>query len=128
MTQRKKILVVDDEIDVGDFFKENLDSEKYEIISALDGEETLNLVKKSSPDLVLLDIKMPKMDGIEVLRKIKIFKKDLPVIMITGYGMMKTAREAMLLKAYDYITKPFDLEFIKNLINEVFNEEIKVKN
>lgn len=125
MSLRKKILVADDEIDVGNFFKENLDSEKYEIVLALDGEEALNLVRKSSPDLILLDIKMPKMNGIEVLKEIKTFKEDIPVIMITGYGMMKTAREAMLLKAYDYITKPFDLEFIKNLISEVFSEKVK---
>lgn len=125
MSAKLKILIVDDEIDVGEFFKENLEGE-YEVKAALNGEEAIESVKKYPPDLVLLDIKMPKMNGIEVLKKIKSIKNDLPVIMITGYGMMKTAREAMFLKAYDYITKPFDLKFIKNLIKEVFKEKVKL--
>jgi DNA-binding NtrC family response regulator len=72
--------------------------------------------------LVLLDIKMPKMDGIEVLKRIKKIDKDLVVVMITGYGALDTAKEAMKLGAYEYVTKPFDLDFIKAVIRDVLSE------
>jgi YesN/AraC family two-component response regulator len=85
----------------------------------------LQLVKKEKPDLMLLDIKMPGMDGIEVLRKIKKMKKEIVVIMFTAYGTLETARKAMKLGAYDYVTKPVDLFLLKSLVKEVLGKVSK---
>lgn len=119
---RKKILIVDDEKDTGDILAEVLTEEGYQAFSALSGRSALNTVKKKKPDLVLLDIKMPKMDGIEVLEKIKKIDENISVVMITGYGGLKTAREAMRLGAYDYVTKPFDMNFIKAVVRDALSE------
>lgn len=70
--------------------------------------------------MILLDIKIPGMDGIEVLRRIKRMKKKAIVVMITAYGSIETAREAMELGAYEYITKPIDLFLIKSLVGRIF--------
>jgi DNA-binding NtrC family response regulator len=70
--------------------------------------------------VILLDIKIPGMDGIEVLRRIKRMKKKAIVVMITAYGSIETAREAMELGAYEYITKPIDLFLIKSLVGRIF--------
>jgi len=113
-----QILVIDDEKDVGLFFKKALTYEGYTVYTALDGVEGLQIVKEKKPDIVLLDLKMPKMDGIEVLQKIKKIDKNLIVIVITAYGTMETARMAMKFGAFDYITKPIDLEYVKEVIRD----------
>lgn len=119
---RKKILIVDDEKNTCDILAEFLTEEGYQAFSALRGRSALNIIKKKKPDLVLLDIKMPKMDGIEVLEKIKKIDENISVVMITGYGGLKTAREAMRLGAYDYVTKPFNLDFIKAVVRDALSE------
>lgn len=112
------ILVVDDEKEICDLFNEALTQEGYEVVTATDGVEALSLGRQSRLDVALLDIKMPGMDGIEVLQKLREVKKDVEVIVLTGYGTLKTAKEAMRLGAYDYLTKPFDLRLIKEIIRE----------
>lgn len=113
-----RILVVDDEKGICDFFQKVLPQEGYEVSVASDGEKGLDVVKKENPVVVLLDIRMPGMGGVEVLRRIKKINKNIVVIIITAYSTMRTARETMRLGAYDYITKPFNLDYIKALIKD----------
>lgn len=112
MRNNPQILVIDDEKDVCDIFKKALTQEGYTVLTALDGLSGLKTVKEKKPDIVLLDLKMPKMDGIEVLRHIKKIDKNIVVIIITGYGTMDTARVAMKLGAFDYITKLIDIDYV----------------
>ncbi len=115
----KTILIVDDEKDLCTILSDSLSRDRYRVVTAFNGKMGLQLVKKEKPDLILLDIKMPGMDGIEVLRKIKKMKKEIVVIMFTAYGTLETARKAMKLGAYDYVTKPVDLFLLKSLVKEV---------
>jgi DNA-binding NtrC family response regulator len=115
----KTILVVDDEKEICTILYDNLSQEGYRVVTAYNGKKALELARKEKPDLVLLDIKMPEMDGIEVLRRIKKIRKKIVVIMLTAYGTLETARKAMKLGAYEYITKPFDLFQLKSIVKEV---------
>jgi len=119
---KRKILVVDDNKETCDVLTQIFAEQGYQTFSALGGRLALDTVKKKKPELVLLDIKMPKMDGMEVLKRIKKIDKDVVVVMITGYGALDTAKEAMRLGAYDYATKPFDLDFIKAVIKDALSE------
>lgn len=103
-----RILVVDDERAIRDTLKGILEDEGYDVTAAEDGAEALALFEKSPYDVVLCDIKMPKMDGIEVLEKL-LELGDVPVVMISGHGTIETAVDAMRRGAYDYIEKPLDL-------------------
>jgi len=104
-----KILVVDDEKSIRSTLREILEFEKYTVDEAKDGEEALEKITKEDYDLVLCDIKMPKMDGIEVLQKSKELGKDTQFIMISAHGNIETAVEATKKGAFDFIQKPPDL-------------------
>ena len=104
-----KILIIDDEKSIRKTLREILEYEKYQVDEAADGSEGIELVKKNKYDIILCDIKMPKMDGIEVLLKLQEFNPDLPVVMISGHGTIDTAVDALKKGAYDYISKPPDL-------------------
>ncbi len=106
---RERILVVDDEAGVRESLRMIL-GEEYTLAYATNGEEALEQVKLLSPDLVIMDIKMPKMDGLEALPQIKRVSRSTPVIMITGYESSDVAAQAIKLGADDYFTKPFDRE------------------
>ena len=106
----KKILIVDDDKDMRDILSSLISSEGYETITAGDGRKALKEISAHSPDLVLLDIRLPEMDGMKVLEEIKKIDKNLPVIMLTAYEDVKGAVQAMKSGAVDYITKPFDNE------------------
>lgn len=121
MKRKPIILVVDDEEVVLELFHKILKKEEYTVLAANNGKHALEIVERKRPDLVVLDLKMPGMNGIEILRQIKKIDKNIEVIMITGYGTMKTARIAMRLGAYDYITKPFDINYIKALIKDALS-------
>ncbi len=121
----KTILIVDDEKDLCTILSDSLSRDRYRVVTAFNGKMGLQLVKKEKPDLILLDIKMPGMDGIEVLRNIKKMKKEIVVIMFTAYGTLETARKAMKLGAYDYVTKPVDLFLLKSLVKEVLGKASK---
>ncbi len=124
----KKILIVDDEKNIRLTLKQSLSSEKYDIDIALNGTEALKKIKNDHFDLVLLDIKMPGLSGMEVLEKIRHFNQHINVIMITAYGTIEQAVEAMKLGAIDFVNKPFTPQEIKKIINEVFNrEELNLK-
>ena len=103
-----KVLVIDDERSIRNTLREILEYEKYEVDDAGTGPEGLELIAQSEYDAILLDIKMPQMDGMEVLDRI-LEKHDIPVIMISGHGNIDTAVEAIKKGAYDYIAKPLDL-------------------
>lgn len=103
------ILVIDDERSIRGSIKEILEYEKYKVLEAEDGAAGLRLAKDENIDLVFCDIKMPRMDGMEVLEGIKMLKPELPVIMISGHGNIETAVEALKKGAYDFIEKPVDL-------------------
>ncbi len=126
----EKILVIDDNKNMQLILKNILSDEGYKIETAGNGKDGLNLVKELLPDLVLLDIRLPKMNGIEVLGKIKEFDKEMLVVMITAYGDVRTAVDAMKLGAYDYITKPFvndelTLTIQKALQTQRLNREVR---
>ncbi|PCH86169.1 MAG: response regulator [Flavobacteriales bacterium] len=104
-----KILVIDDEKSIRSSLREILEYEKYEVEEAGDGMEGLKMIKSGNFDAVLCDIKMPKMDGIEVLDNIISNGDDFPVIMISGHGNVDTAVDAIKKGAFDYISKPLDL-------------------
>ncbi|MFA4853094.1 MAG: sigma-54 dependent transcriptional regulator, partial [Bacteroidales bacterium] len=103
-----KILVIDDEKSIRSTLREILEYEKFDVEEAADGMEGIELAKKTQFDVILCDIKMPKMDGIEVLEHIMKIS-DVPVVMISGHGTIETAVEAIKKGAYDYISKPLDL-------------------
>ncbi|MCX6247738.1 MAG: sigma-54 dependent transcriptional regulator [Bacteroidetes bacterium] len=103
-----RILVIDDEKSIRNTLREILQYEKYEVDDAGDGPNGLRLLETNRYNAILCDIKMPQMDGIEVLEKI-IQKSDIPVIMISGHGTIDTAVEAIKKGAFDYIAKPLDL-------------------
>ncbi|MBI5287231.1 MAG: sigma-54-dependent Fis family transcriptional regulator [Deltaproteobacteria bacterium] len=102
------ILIVDDDGDMRITLSNILKDKGYKTIAAADGERALQAVEKDHPHLVLLDIKLPGMDGMRVMEKMRRVDKDLMVIMLTAFGDIKGAVKAMKIGAYDYITKPFD--------------------
>ncbi len=104
-----KILVIDDERSIRNTLKDILEYEKYQVDVADDGTAGLDLVKKNEYDIVLCDIKMPGMDGIEVLEKIQDEDIETPIVMISGHGNIDTAVESIKKGAYDFIEKPLDL-------------------
>src|SRR6185295_1890203 len=104
-----RILIIDDEKAIRNTLRDILAYEKFDVDEAADGAEGLKKVEAGDYDVVLCDIKMPKMDGIEVLAKILIAKPDVPVVMISGHGTIETAVDALKKGAYDYISKPPDL-------------------
>lgn len=106
----QRILVIDDEPSIRELLKDFFTGKGFEVASSSDGETALNLLKENKFDLLLLDLMMPGMNGLDVLREIASEKLDVPSIMITAYASVSTAVEAMKLGAFDYITKPFVLE------------------
>ena len=102
------VLIVDDEKNYPPILSAVLEEEGYETLTASSGAEALGLLEGSDVDLVLTDMKMPGMDGIELLEKIKTILPDLPVIMMTAHGTVDKAVEAMQKGAYSYVLKPFD--------------------
>lgn len=108
-----RVLVVDDDRDVVEILREFLSAKGYEVLTANDGAEALRKVKEERPHLILLDIQMPRMDGLEVLRQLRQIDQEVGVIMITGVNEQEIARKAMELGAFDYIMKPLDLPYLE---------------
>ncbi|HET6243004.1 MAG: sigma-54-dependent Fis family transcriptional regulator [Bacteroidetes bacterium] len=104
-----RILVIDDEKPIRATLIDILEYEKFSVDEAADGMQALALIKKQKYDVILCDIKMPKMDGLEVLEKIQEISSDVPVVMISGHGTIETAVEAIKKGAFDFIAKPLDL-------------------
>ena len=121
-----KILVIDDERSIRNSMKDILQYEGHEVVLAENGMEGLVSVKSEKPDIVFCDIKMPKMEGIEVLERIKEFSADTPVIMISGHGTIETAIEAIRKGAYDFIEKPLDLNRILITIKNATDKHLLI--
>ncbi|MFH2137383.1 MAG: response regulator [Candidatus Omnitrophota bacterium] len=113
-----KILLVDDEPLIRKIFVQAL-SKEYETVEAGNSEQALELLESEKPNIVLLDIYMPGMNGIETLKKIKEIDDKIIVIMVSAHGTNSMTSKAMELGAYDFITKPFNLDRLKTLIKSV---------
>jgi two-component system response regulator PilR (NtrC family) len=120
---KEKILVVDDEQSMREFLDIMLKKEGYKVSLASNGEEVLKLAERDIFDLILMDIRMPKLDGISVLKKVKTLSPETIVIMITAYASADTAIKAMKEGAYDYITKPFKVDEIKLIIRNALEKK-----
>ena len=120
-----RILIIEDEQSIRRVLKKILSEEdsSYEIFESADGLTAMQSIKKDDYDLVLCDIKMPKMDGIEVLQATKKIKPDIPFVMISGHGDLETAVDSMRLGAYDYIAKPPDLNRLLNSVRNALEKK-----
>ena len=111
-----KILIVDDEEDIRSLLKRFLTKKEYDVVTASDGYQALIKVKDWEPDIVLLDILMPGISGMEVLPLIKETNEKIGIIMITAVRDVETGRKALSMGADDYITKPFDLNYLETSV------------
>jgi two-component system response regulator AtoC len=116
----RRILIIDDEKTIRQSLKAGLTDQEYSVYTHSRGEGVFNQLKKQSPHLVILDLKLPDINGVEVLEKIMNYDPDIFVIMITAYGNTKTAVETIKKGAFDYIEKPFDLDELNVVINKAF--------
>ncbi len=121
VTNNKTILIADDDESLRRIIEYNLSNKGYRIFLADDGEEALNIFKSEDVDIVITDIKMEKVDGLELLEEIKRLKSNALVIMITAHGSIETAVRAMKLGAYDYITKPFDRDELQIMVEKALS-------
>jgi len=115
---RQKVLIIDDEKDVHYSFRRLLEKEPLDIESAESGDEGIRLARKSTPDLIVMDIRMGQQNGLDTLKELRQMNPKQVVIMMTAYGTSQTAIEAMKLGAYDYVLKPFDIPQLKALLFE----------
>lgn len=116
MQEKPRILIVDDEIEVCRILKDFMVFKGYEVQTAQDGKEAIDKVKSFKPHIVLLDIIMPGMGGIEALKEIKKIAPETGIIMVTAVVEEEIAQKIMELGAYDYILKPFDLNYLENVV------------
>jgi two-component system nitrogen regulation response regulator NtrX len=129
VAMKPRILVIDDEGAIRDSLRMILEYEDYQFVGAANGQEGLALAQRERPDLVLLDIKMPGMDGMEVLRKLHAFDETLPVVMISGHGTTATAFEASRSGAIDFLEKPLSSErVIVTLRNALTQSDLRSEN
>lgn len=119
---KKRLLIVDDEAGIRDSLRLLL-KQNFDVTTAADGQEALDIVMKDLPDLVLLDLMMPKLDGIETLKQFREKQIRIPVVMLTAANTVRSAVEAMKLGAVDYINKPFDIDELTSLIIQLLESE-----
>jgi len=117
------ILVADDDPDIRDILRDTLKSLGARVVTAANGQECLDTVSKESPELVLLDIEMPVKSGLDVLKELRQTRNDVMVIMITAYGTIERAVQAMKEGAFDFITKPFELDHIAIVVEKALDRE-----
>ena len=117
-----RILVADDEEGIRESLNLIL-SEEYDLDFVVNGQETIDKLAKERFDLVLLDIKMPKMDGLDVMKKLKEQNITVPVLVLTAYQSVELAKEAIKLGALDYLAKPFEREQILNAVQEALSKQ-----
>ena len=117
----KKILIVDDEENIRYLYEQELLDEGYETVLAKDGKECLEMVQKEIPDLIILDIRMPRMDGLEAIGKIIELNKNIPIIINSAYSTYKD--DFMSWAADAYVVKSYDLDTLKTTIKEILNKK-----
>ncbi len=112
----RKVLVVDDEPQAVELLEEFLTAKGYAVVGASGGEEALRRLKEERPHLMLLDVRMPAMDGLEVLRRAREIDREVGIVMVTAVNEESTGREALRMGAYDYITKPLDFDYLERVL------------
>ncbi len=111
--EKRKILVVDDDKNILRLIKAYLEKDSYRIYNATDGNECFDMIGLEMPDVILLDLRIPGMDGIAVMERIKKFYPQIPIVMMSAHGTIESAVESMKIGAYDFVTKPFDSNRLK---------------
>lgn len=119
----KKIMIVDDEEDICNFIKQFFGARGFEVTCALDGQEAVSVIEGVNPDLVLMDIRMPNLEGIAALAKMREMRPQQKVIMVTCVDDLEKMDEAKRLGAIDYVTKPLALDELEKKVLSVFKEQ-----
>ena len=124
---KPKILIVDDEEKFLSYLSKRLKMREYDVATSLSGEDALEKVREHDFDVVILDVLMPGMDGIEALREIKKVKPLIEVIMLTGHASVEAGVEGMRLGAYDYVMKPCEAEELISKINKAYERKVEME-
>lgn len=124
---KRKVLIVDDQNGIRVLLMEVFNNEGYHTFQASNGKLALEIVRTESPDLVLLDMKIPGMDGLEILKHIKQINSDIKVIMMTAYGELDMIKEATDLGALMHFTKPFDIDELRQAVNNQLTSSNRMK-
>ena len=119
MANRGKVLVVDDEDSIVELFKEYLTDQGLDVVTAASGAEALDCLARAKPDLVFLDMRMPGMDGIETLKRIRAINARVPVLMVSANDDLAAAKEAITLGALDYTLKPIDFAYLNRALDKM---------
>lgn len=120
-----KVLLVDDEVEFVDTLAQRLKMRGLIVDTVYDGLQALSFIKKIEPDVIVLDLKMPELHGIEVLREIKNSSPKIQVIILTGHGTEKDEEEAKILGGFDFLRKPADIDLLVAKIKEAYLEKIE---
>jgi DNA-binding NtrC family response regulator len=123
---RTKVLLVDDEVEFASALSERLQMRNYDVRTASNGLEAMALFHESPPDVVLLDLRIPGMDGLEILSNIKKFDPSIEVLMLTGHGDRESVQKGMQTGALEYIMKPIDIDELTSKINKAMKKREKV--
>jgi len=123
---RTKILLVDDEVEFASALAERLQMRNYDVRTASNGLEAMALFHESPPDVVLLDLRIPGMDGLEILSNIKKFDPSIEVLMLTGHGDRESVQKGMQTGALEYIMKPIDIDELTSKINRAMKKREKI--
>ncbi|MCY3023429.1 MAG: response regulator, partial [Planctomycetota bacterium] len=124
--RRRRIVVLDDEVSIQRLLRVILEGEGYEVLATDDGQEALDIVARQPVDLIIQDLRMPKMDGLTFLRVLKERDPSVPSIVLTAFGTFETAIEAMRLGAYTHLDKPFDTEEMREIVARAL-ERVEMK-
>ena len=130
MSERFCVLVIDDDPGVRDYMEALVSRQGYEVVAVADGEQALDVLDRTQPDLITLDVVLPGMDGLQTLGKLKQRMPDVPVVMLSGHGQARNIVEAMRLGASDFLRKPFEVEelelaFQKALEKRALKQEVE---
>ncbi len=120
-----KILIAEDDGETRELLVDYLEQEGYDVVAVKDGEDALAVIHKQEVDVLLTDLKMPRLDGMSLLSKVKTEKPGIVVLMMTGYACVDTAVKAMKLGAEDYITKPVNLEELRLQLCKAIEKQAK---
>lgn len=120
-----KVLLVDDEVQFVDTLAQRLRLRDLKVDTVYDGSQALEFIRKTEPDVIVLDLKMPGLHGIEVLRELKKTRPQIQVIILTGHGTDKDEKEARALGGFDFMRKPADIDLLVAKIKEAFQEKLE---
>ena len=123
MAMQVNILIVDDDQDICDYMKTMLETAGYGVSTLSDPTEATDLIRAQDFHLLIIDLMMPKMDGIELIQRIRKIDSDIAIIVFTGYASVETAVEALKLDVSDYVRKPFDIEDFRDKIAEILKKK-----